>query len=182
MNAKPKLLLHACCAPCVTHPVKLLQTDYEVSVFFYNPNIQPESEYRAREEEIKQLADKWDFPLIIAHYDLDDWKEEIRGFESEPEGGQRCERCYRLRLAETARIAQQNGFTHCTTTLSISPHKNAELINTIGTGIADRYGLTFVESNFKKKDGFKISCTLSEEEGLYRQDYCGCIYSRQTTK
>lgn len=176
---KPKLLLHCCCAPCVTHPIRILSETFEVTAFFYNPNIYPESEYQARLLEIQKLSQNWQFPLLIGPYEFERWEARIRGHENDPEGGSRCLLCYQLRLEETALKAKFANMDYFTSTLSISPHKNANQINAIGEAIASRYGISFYAANFKKKDGFKISCELSKQEGLYRQNYCGCQYSRR---
>jgi hypothetical protein len=148
-----------------------------VSGHFYNPNIHPPEEYQRRLLEMEGYARRIGLPLLMGGYDVERWREAVRGLEAEPEGGARCLVCYRLRLAETAALAQQEGFSHFTTTLSISPHKRAEAINAIGRELGARYGLEFYAADFKKKDGFAHSLRLSREAGLYRQDYCGCIFS-----
>jgi predicted adenine nucleotide alpha hydrolase (AANH) superfamily ATPase len=176
---KKKLLLHACCAPCVTHPVRLLSESYEITAYFYNPNIHPESEFEARKEEILRLGEKWGFEVLPGEYDADLWFEAVRGLEAEPEGGARCAVCYDIRLRKTAELARETGFDLFATTLSISPLKKAEVINEIGKNIQARTGIAYLEANFKKKDGFKLSCQHSKNEGLYRQDYCGCVYSQR---
>lgn len=176
---RPKLLLHACCTPCLTHPYQVLGDNYRITAFFFNPNIQPESEYRLRLEEIKKLAGKWGFEVIVEDYDADAWFEEVRGHEDDPEGGERCAICYRFRLEKTAELAAKNNFDHFTTTLSISPLKKAAKINAIGKSVGNTVSVHFLEADFKKKDGFKISAQISRAEGLYRQDYCGCIFSRR---
>ena len=178
-RTRPKCLLHCCCAPCFTHPYRLLSDSYRVTAFFYNPNIQPEKEYRAREEEIRRLAQKWGAALSVGEYDAGRWFGRVEGLEEEPENGARCAVCYRMRLEKTAEKAKALGFERFATTLSISPHKDADIINRIGDEIGAEYGLAFHRANFKKKDGFKTSCRISAEEGLYRQDYCGCIFSRR---
>ncbi|NQT23992.1 epoxyqueuosine reductase QueH [candidate division KSB1 bacterium] len=178
-NERKKLLLHACCAPCVTHPIRLLSETYQTTAYFYNPNIHPKSEYEARRDEIVRLGKKWGFEVIPGDYDADEWFEAVKGHEDDPEGGARCTICYRMRLQKTAELAREMDFDLFTTTLSISPLKKAELINEIGKKIQTETGITFLETNLKKKDGFKISCQLSKDEGLYRQDYCGCIYSQK---
>lgn len=174
-----KFLLHACCSPCLTHPYQLMKDDFQLTVFFYNPNIHPESEYILRKEEMQKLAKKWGFKLVVGEYDVDAWFEAVQGHESDKEGGERCEICYRFRLEKTAELAAKNGYDLFTTTLSISPLKKAQKINEIGKKIAQAMELQFYEADFKKKDGFKISSQLSREQGLYRQDYCGCQFSRR---
>jgi predicted adenine nucleotide alpha hydrolase (AANH) superfamily ATPase len=173
---RPKLLLHTCCAPCATHPALFLGEEFEIALFFYNPNIHPESERTARTEETKRLAAKWGLPVIIGDDEPEVWNKAVLGLEAEIEGGQRCEVCFQIRLKKTFHAAVQYGFDKFTSTLSVSPHKNAALINRIGKEIG---GNQYLEADFKKKDGFKKSCDLSRSEGLYRQDYCGCRYSRK---
>lgn len=175
---KPACLLHACCAPCTTHSWRALKADYDVTVFFYNPNIHPETEYRHRENEMAALGQRWGFSVVTGVYDADRWFDMTKGLEEAPEGGPRCALCFRMRLEATAKRAVAMGIPHITTTLTISPHKKPAVIFPIGRAVAAQYGLTFLEIDFKKKDGFKESCRLSHEEGLYRQDYCGCIYSQ----
>jgi len=181
-DEKPSLLLHVCCAPCGTHPIRLLRDTFNVTAFFCNPNIHPKSEHDTRVEEIHRLARSWGFPLLFNKDDIQEWFQLIKGHESDPEGGKRCDICYRMRLQKTAETAVQNGMTRFTTTLSISPHKSAEKLNRIGNEVAKQFHLQFVEANFKKQNGFKISCDLSREEHLYRQNYCGCVYSRREMK
>jgi epoxyqueuosine reductase len=178
-GGKDSLLLHACCAPCSTHPIRLLSERYDVAVFFFNPNIQPFSEYEARQHEMEQLARRWAVPFLKGPYDEGLWTAQIRGRESDPEGGLRCRICYRFRLERTARKALEEGYTGFGTTLSVSPHKNAAIINRIGKDVGSRICIPFFEADFKKKDGFKISGRISREEGLYRQNYCGCRFSRR---
>ena len=179
-ESNPKsLLLHCCCAPCGTHPIRLLSETYHVAAFFYNPNIHPKAEYIAREAEMRQLMEKWDYPLIVADYNDKAWFEAVKGLEEEPEGGKRCHVCFKMRLLKTAETAKQRKIEAFTTTLSISPHKSADLLNQIGHEVADTVGIEYVDANFKKKNGFKISCDLSTEEGLYRQNYCGCVFSEK---
>jgi epoxyqueuosine reductase len=177
VSGRQRLLLHACCAPCGTHPFTVLREAFEITVLFDNPNIFPESEYRARLEEMRALGVRWDFPVETAEYDAGNWQNAIRGLEDEPEGGKRCEVCFRFRLARAAVRAAALGMDAFTTTLSVSPHKNAALINRIGTEIGQSSGVTFFPADFKKQDGFRKSCNLSREAGLYRQSYCGCEYS-----
>lgn len=150
-----------------------------MELLFYNPNIHPEEEYQARLKEAREYASKLGLKLHELDYDADIWFRAMRGLEKEPEGGCRCEVCYRMRLGKTARFAATNGFDNVTTTLSISPHKNAKMINKIGKMIGDMYSLDFYAADFKKGDGFKKSTQMSKEAGLYRQNYCGCIYSKK---
>ena len=178
----PTLLLHSCCAPCSSAVLEELSQFFRVTVFFYNPNISPETEYRKREEELKRLITEMDFihpvSFLAGNYDPERFYEASRGLANVPEGGERCERCFRLRLSEACQAAAQGGFDYVTTTLTISPLKNAELLNTIGEEEAEKAGVRFLPSDFKKRDGYRRSIELSREFGLYRQDYCGCAFSR----
>ena len=173
------MLLHACCAPCSPHVLSQMQSRFDVTVFFYNPNIQPEEEYRRREEEMRGFAEREGFRLVVGEYDEPGWMEAVRGLEEEPEGGARCRVCFRYRLDRAASEAAARGLDVITSTLSVSPHKNARVINEEGSAAAARHGVEFLEADFKKKDGFKISCELSRDYGFYRQDYCGCLFSRR---
>lgn len=180
--AKPRLLLHMCCAPCSTHVINLLRESYEVVAFFYNPNIHPRKEHASRFEESVAFTKKVRIPLHDEAYDPKEWFGRIKGHEDEPEGGERCKKCYELRLEKTAEKASREGFDVFTTTLTISPHKKADIINGIGKKLAQRYGVSFLEADFKKRDGFKKSVELSRWHGLRRQNYCGCIYSKKKKK
>jgi epoxyqueuosine reductase len=171
------LLLHICCAPCSTHVIKLLQQEYAVTGFFYNPNLYPEDEYQRRLDTMQQFATQIGIPLSIGEYNALQWQEAVNGYESEPEGGIRCQLCYRFRLEHTAKLAKEKGFEYFASTLTISPHKPAPIINQIGLELASKYAVSFYPGDFKKKDGFKHSCTLAKEYQLYRQTYCGCKYS-----
>ncbi len=175
---KQKLLLHVCCAPCGTHPIRLLSDLFDVKAFFYNPNIQPESEYNLRLAEMEKLASRWHISFFSGPYDPEFWNSSVRGHETEPEGGSRCLICYRVRLEHTAGKAMETGCSVFATTLSISPHKKAGELNRIGLEVAQRTGSVFFPADFKKKEGFKIAGQICREEGLYRQNYCGCPYSR----
>lgn len=179
MNDRPKrtFLLHSCCAPCMTHPVQALKEMFSVTVFFFNPNIHPRIECLNREGEARRLAEKWNIPLIVGEYNSNAWFKAVEGYEEEPEGGRRCEICYGFRLERTAQEAKRLGIDYFSTTLSVSPHKKAAVINRIGKEVEDVHGVFFYEADFKKNDGFKESCRLSEAEGLYRQKYCGCEFS-----
>lgn len=176
---KPKLLLHVCCAPDATVVLERLATEYEITIFFYNPNVQPASEYALRLAEMERLVEQSGIVLLPAEYNPDDWFTLTQGMEKIPEGGTRCTVCFEMRLQKTAAAARQHGFDLFTTVLSVSPHKNANLINQLGTQIAQQYGVAFMPANFKKQNGFLRSLELSRQFGLYRQDYCGCVYSRQ---
>ncbi|MDZ7263335.1 MAG: epoxyqueuosine reductase QueH [candidate division KSB1 bacterium] len=175
---RKRLLLHTCCAPCVVVPVERMADQYDITCFFFNPNIQPAEEYRRRLAELERIRDRLMVEVIIPPYDADQWLELVRGLEGEPEGGRRCAVCFRMRLEATAQAAIAGQFDFITTTLTVSPHKNAELINQIGQQIGETYGVAFLEENFKKKDGYKRSIELSKAYQLYRQDYCGCIFSQ----
>ncbi|MBN2200364.1 epoxyqueuosine reductase QueH [bacterium] len=176
-SSRRRLLLHACCAPCGTHPFTVVREEFDVTVYFDNPNIFPESEYRARLEEIRMLGRRWGFPVESAEYDAAAWRDAVRGLEDEPEGGKRCAVCFRFRLERTARRASVLGMDAFTTTLTVSPHKNAALINRIGSETGFSAGVAFFTADFKKQDGFRKSCELSRAAGLYRQSYCGCEFS-----
>ena len=174
-----RLLLHACCAPCATSVIERLRSDHELTLIFVNPNIQPAAEHRRRRIELEGYAVDQGLPLLEHADDLPAWSRDVVGLEDEPEGGARCTICFRHRLAIVARAAQEGGFDAIATTLTVSPHKDAPRINRILTEEASRRGLTAVAGDWKKQDGFKLSCRLSRQAGLYRQDYCGCIFSRR---
>ena len=176
---KPKLLLHVCCGPCSTEVIRRLKDDYEVVGFFYNPNIYPEEEYNKRLMEVQRISALWRVLVDVGGDNHERFLAVARGLETEPEGGRRCLVCYRLRLEEAALRAAENGCTHLATTLTIAPMKKAAVINAIGREAAARHGLVFVEEDWKKRDGFKRSIELSRDLGLYRQNYCGCEFSRR---
>jgi predicted adenine nucleotide alpha hydrolase (AANH) superfamily ATPase len=179
----PKLLIHSCCAPCSSYVLEYLSNYFEITVFYYNPNIYPEEEYVRRVAEQQMLIGSMQFknPVMFlqGEYVPSDFYHTVKGLEAEPEGAIRCFLCYELRLREAAKLAKEKGFDYVTTTLSISPHKNAEKLNEIGFKEAEEYGVKYLPSDFKKKNGYKRSIELSKEYDLYRQDYCGCIYSYQ---
>ena len=181
-SERPTLLLHACCAPCSSYVLEYLSRYFRITLFFYNPNIAPEKEYRFRLDELRRLVREMglsgDVSVLEGNYDPNRFQALARGLETLPEGGARCSDCYRLRLRETARVAAEGGFDYICTTLSISPYKNAAWLNAIGTEEAEAHGVRYLVSDFKKKNGYKRSCELSEQYGLYRQDYCGCVYSK----
>lgn len=180
-NDRKKLLLHVCCGPCSTTALERLYPEYDVTVFFYNPNIAPQREYILRRDESKRYTQEvfgTAVPFVEGDFHPDVFLKAVKGYENEPEGGRRCEICFRLRLEETARFAKENGFTHFCTTLTLSPHKNAVLINRIGEELALKYdGLTYLPSDFKKRNGFGRSVEISKKHEMYRQDYCGCVFS-----
>ena len=177
----PKLLLHSCCAPCSSYVLEYLSKHFEITVFYYNPNIFPENEYTKRILEqqtlISDMKAKYPISFLAGNYDRNRFFQIAEGLEHLREGGERCFKCYELRLEEAAKVAKDAGFDYFTTTLSISPLKNADKLNEIGTRLADKYGVQYLQSDFKKKNGYKRSIELSSEYGLYRQDYCGCEYS-----
>lgn len=176
-----RIMLHICCAPCATHSIEALRSEGEVVGVFVNPNIQPEDEYLKRLENARELARKLDIRLIEVPYEPDLWNEAVRGLENEPEGGKRCEVCFRVRLEKAAELAAKEGCGRLTTTLTISPHKNAALIHRVGQEAAAAHGIAFRNDDFKKKDGYRHSIELSRQHGLYRQNYCGCLASRRKT-
>ena len=169
-----KLLLHACCAPCSSSVLEKLK-DYDVTVYFYNPNILPKEEYLRRQEELVNMLEKLNIPYILDDYNNEDFRLAINGFENFPEKSERCKKCYYLRMEKTALLAKKLGFDYFTTTLSVSPHKNYAWILEIGKQLESLYGVKFYEEDFKKKDGYLRSLILSKEYGLYRQNYCGCM-------
>lgn len=179
---RPLLALHSCCAPCSSAVLERLSEDFRIALFYYNPNIAPEEEFRHRAEEQKRLVRQMplgpDVRVTEGEYDPETFYARVRGHEADPEGGARCGICFELRLRRTAEFARSIGADYFTTTLSISPLKDAQRLNTIGTALAEEYGLRYLVSDFKKRDGYKRSCALAEEYGLYRQDFCGCVYSR----
>ncbi len=179
-----KILLNVCCAPDATHSINVLREQgFYIITYFFNPNIHPEEEYKARFNDMVKLAIEMNVENIMdVPYDIAEWKKRCDPLANEKEGGKRCIECYKLRLEETAKKAVQSGIDIFATTLTISPHKNAELINTLGKEIAKQSGIQYYESNFKKKDGFKKSIELSKKYNLYRQNYCGCIYSTTVNK
>ena len=179
----PTLFLHSCCAPCSSYVLEYLSGYFRITVFYYNPNIYPESEYHARAEEqkrfVRTLPCRYPVKYTEGAYLPDDFYHCVKGMEQIPEGGVRCFACYRLRLTETARLAKEQGFDYFASTLSISPLINAEKLNEIGEQLADLYQVRWLPNDFKKKNGFKRSTELSKEYGMYRQDYCGCVFSRK---
>ncbi len=180
-NIRPKLLLHACCAPCSSYVLEYLTNYFDITVFFYNPNISPESEYLHRVNEIKRLISEMcpSVKFIEGRYEPKKFYEMAKGLENEPERGARCVKCYRMRIEESAVIAKQNNFDYFTTTLSISPQKDSHVLNSIGKEISEIYNVPYLYSDFKKKGGYKRSIELSAEFHLYRQNFCGCIYSKR---
>lgn len=201
LNYRPSLLLHSCCAPCSSYVLTYLRRYFDITVLYYNPNIYPPEEFDKRAAEQERLIDVLNkkaaedrsetevqgnrtersgaVRFIRGEYDPRTFFEMAKGFEDVPEGGERCFKCYELRMREAAEYARDGGYDYFTTTLSISPLKNAEKINETGEKLEKEYGVRHLPSDFKKRNGYKISCELSREYNLYRQDYCGCVYSRQ---
>ncbi len=182
----PSLLLHSCCAPCSSYVLEYLSRYFSITVFYYNPNIYPGEEYFRRVAEqqrlIAELPCVHPVSFVEGSYDTERFFQMAQGMEQLPEGGARCFDCYRLRLEQAAKLCKEGGFDYFTTTLSISPHKNAQKLNEIGEALAQQYGVRHLPSDFKKKEGYKRSIQLSKEHGLYRQDYCGCIFSKQAAE
>ena len=179
---RPKLLLHACCGPCSSAVLEKLCRYFEITVLYYNPNTWPAEEYYRRGEELKKFvaqAHPLGVTVIEDHYDPQEFYTAVKGLENEPEKGARCTVCYRLRLEQAARYAADHGFDWYCTTLSISPMKDPVRLNELGTELGRQYGVPFLPSEFRKKDGYKRSLQLSAEYGLYRQDYCGCVFSKR---
>lgn len=182
---KKSLLLHSCCAPCSSAVLEKLQEIFEITVFFYNPNISEAEEYRKRVEEQKRLIYEFNqknpvcpIQIVEGNYEPQEFYDIAKGLEQCPEGGERCFRCYGLRLEKTAQLAKEGGYDYFTTTLTISPLKNAAKLNEIGEQMAEKYETSFLPSDFKKKEGYKRSIELSKEYDLYRQNFCGCAFSK----
>ncbi len=179
----PTLLLHACCAPCSSAVLERLSSIFEITIFYYNPNITEEDEYQKRLDEIHRFVNcfktKYPVKVIDGKYDPDLFFNKVKGLEKEKEKGTRCYLCYQLRLEETAKIAEDKNFDYFTTTLSLSPYKNSNWINEIGELLDKKYSPKYLYSDFKKKNGYKRSIELSNEYNLYRQNYCGCIFSKR---
>ena len=178
----PTLMLHSCCAPCSSYCLEYLSNYFKITVFYYNPNIYPEEEYTKRVEEqrrfIEKLPAKHKIEFVEGVFEKERFYEIVKGYENCKEGGERCFLCYELRLVETAKIAKQMGMDYFTTTLSISPLKNSDKLNEIGEKVGLQYGIAHLSSDFKKKNGYKRSVELSNEYEMYRQYYCGCVYSK----
>ena len=180
LDYKPKLLLHSCCAPCSSYVIDYLHKYFDITIFYYNPNIFPKEEYdKRKKEQIRFIKNYDDIKFMDCDYDNELYNKLIRGLENEPERGNRCTVCFNLRLEKTADVAVKNSFDYFGTTLTVSPYKNASLINEIGERFSIEKGIKWLYSDFKKNDGYKKSIELSKEYDLYRQDYCGCIYSKK---
>ncbi len=183
MHNKNKLLLHVCCAPCSSHVLELLAEEYDITVFFYNPNITEQEEYKKRIAELRRFVKEAPFArhvsVVEGDYEPELFFDMAKGLETEPERGARCYKCYALRMKKAAWYAKKYGFDLFTTTLSISPHKNAAWLNEIGESLSRELGVRYLYSDFKKKNGYARSIELSREYNLYRQNYCGCVYSKE---
>ena len=179
LKKSKKLLLHCCCGPCATAVVERILPFTRPTLYYFNPNTQPFEEYQKRGEEVKKVARHFGLDCIIEEYDCNEFLHTVAGFEDEKEGGRRCPLCFSMRLLATSRYAKDNGYDAFCTTLTVSPHKNAKLINEIGEKIANESGIEWIYSDFKKADGYKRSIVLSNELGLYRQNYCGCTFSKE---
>ncbi len=181
LDARPKLLLHSCCGPCSTTVLTFLVNYFDTTVLYYNPNIEPFEEYKHRKSEqirfIKEFNNEH-ITFLDCDYQNEEFRNKVKGLEEEKEGGARCAVCFRLRLEKTAEIAKNEGFEYFGTTLTVSPHKNSKIINEIGALLESIYGVKYLYSDFKKKDGYKKSIELSKEYSLYRQDYCGCLFGK----
>ena len=177
---RPRLLLHGCCAPCSSYVLEYLSGAFDITLLYDNPNISPQEEYEKRAAEAERLIQEMGVPvrLQVAPWEPEAYLKAIRGLENEPEGGRRCEACFRLRLSRAAKAAKDGGYDYFTTTLSISPLKDAQLLNRIGREISEETGVPYLFSDFKKKNGYRRSCELSAVYHLYRQDYCGCAFSK----
>ena len=188
LTTRKKLLLHSCCGPCSSYVISYLANHFDITVLYYNPNIFPHEEYLKRKEEqikvINELNKEYSnrINIIDCEYDNDKYENKIKGLENEPERGKRCEICYQMRMKKTASIAKEKEYDYFCTTLSVSPYKNANLINKIGKELEQKYQINWLYSDFKKKDGYKKSIQLSNKYNLYRQNYCGCIYSKNNLK
>lgn len=176
-SKKPKVLLHICCGPDSTAVYERLDPQYEVIGYFHNPNVYPKKEYEKRAHNALKAGGELGFEALVPEYNPKEWLKTVKGLEKAPEGGKRCEKCFRFNLEATAKKALELEISFFTTTLTISPHKASDTIFKIGRGLAEEYGIVFLDIDFKKKNGFKRSVELSKQMGLYRQKYCGCQFS-----
>ena len=186
LDKTKNILLHSCCAPCSSYVITFLSNYFNITILYYNPNIYPKEEYYKRKEEqiklIKTLKTKNKLDFLDCDYDNDIYNEKVKGYETQREGGSRCQICFNLRLEKTAKIAKSKNYDYFCSTLTVSPHKNSKIINEIGEKISQEYNIKWLYSDFKKNEGFKQSIELSKKYELYRQDYCGCIFSQNKTK
>lgn len=180
LEYKPKLLLHSCCAPCSTTVIERLKNYFDITIIYYNPNIEPFNEYEKRKQEQIKIIEKYNLKYLDCDYDNELFHEMSTGLENVPEKGIRCHKCYRLRLNYVASKAKENDFEYFGTTLTVSPYKLSNIINEIGIDLESIYNVKYLVSDFKKNNGYKRSIELSKEYSLYRQNYCGCIYSRKS--
>lgn len=181
LNHKPKLLLHSCCGPCSSYVITYLKDYFDITILYYNPNIEPHEEYEKRKTEQIKLINELNIPslsLMDTEYENNIYREYVKGYEDNPEGGSRCHLCYELRLKKTVELAKINDFEYFGTTLTVSPYKNASILNMLGEKLSKEYNVLWLYSDFKKKDGYKKSIELSKKYELYRQDYCGCLFSK----
>ena len=180
-KGKKKILIHSCCAPCSTYPIEVLSIYFDITMFYFNPNIDDYIEYNKRKEELNKYLKETNpnINVIEGKYNISDFYEAVKGFEHIKEGGERCFKCYKLRLEETAKTAKSLNFDYFTTVLSISPYKNSKKLNEIGEQLSQEYGVNYLNADFKKNNGYKRSIELSNTYGLYRQDYCGCKFSKK---
>ncbi len=183
IKEKKTLLLHACCAPCSSYVIEYLSKYFDITILYYNPNINTEDEFTKRLNELKRFVKEFKVEnpvkVISLGYNQDDYLKEIKGLENEKEGGERCFKCFNLRLLKSCLYAKEHNFDYFTTTLTISPHKNSKVLNEIGAKLEEQYNMPYLYSDFKKKEGYKRSILLSKEFNLYRQDYCGCSFSKR---
>lgn len=179
LDSKPTLLLHCCCGPCSTHTIKVLEPFFQITIYFSNDNIYPEEEYNKRLEEEIKYAQLHKITVVHEPYDAKCYYEAVKGLENLGEHSQRCYNCYKMRLEKTAQYAKEHNFDYFTTSLSISPYKNSDWLNEIGYALEEKYQVKFLYSNFKKEEGYKESIKLSKEFNMYRQDYCGCVFSKR---
>ena len=180
-DTKPRLLLHVCCAPCSSYVLTYLCDYFDITILYYNPNISPIEEYEKRLNEAKRLIrelNKDNIHIMECEYENEEFENIAKGLEDAPEGGIRCRKCYKLRIEKAAKYAKENNFDYFTTTLTISPLKNSQVLNQIGRELEEKYNIKYLYSDFKKKEGYKTSIILSKKYNLYRQNYCGCIYSK----
>ena len=182
LDGKKKLLLHACCAPCSSYVIEYLSEYFDITILYYNPNIDTEEEFNHRLSELKRFVSEFKtknkVEVISLGYDNQEYLDEVEGLEEEKEGGSRCYKCFKLRLTKSCLYAKNNNFDYFTTTLTISPLKNSRILNEIGHDLEQEYGINYLYSDFKKREGYKRSIVLSHEYNLYRQDYCGCKFSK----
>jgi len=181
LDNRPKLLLHSCCGPCSSYVITYLKDYFDITILYYNPNIEPKEEYEKRKNEQIRLINELNIPhldLMDTPYDNEKYRNTILGYENEVEGGIRCHICYELRLEKTAKLGKENNYEYFGTTLTVSPYKNAQVLNVIGEKLANNYNINWLYGDFKKKEGYKKSIELSKKYELYRQDYCGCLFSK----